>query len=96
MELFFTIILPVSLLVIGLMGLYKGKIKISGSRILSGAPVYILSVCYIGIAVATFVRSTSQFDLPTIGLLIVVTLITVLFGSTPIRPRFPPSGNTFR
>lgn len=88
MEFFLNIILPLFLLLIGISGLYSGKIKISGGRFLSGMPVRILSLFYIVIAGAIFILPEDQFDAPTIGLLLVVTIVTILFGNTKAAPRY--------
>ncbi|OGE79721.1 MAG: hypothetical protein A2660_01525 [Candidatus Doudnabacteria bacterium RIFCSPHIGHO2_01_FULL_45_18] len=70
-------ILQVILLFIGLVGLFKKKIKISATRELSGTPVVALSVFYLLMAVFSYFFG---FDLVVIGIIGVVTLGIVIFA----------------
>lgn len=70
-------ILQVILLFIGLVGLFKKKIKISSKRELSGTPVVALSIFYLAMAAFSFFFG---FDLVVVGIIGVVTLGVVIFA----------------
>lgn len=72
--------LQIILLIIGFGGLIKRKIKVSSKKQISGAPVIVLSVFYILAGLIPFFIPISGYDLVTIGILFVVTLVVVLFA----------------
>ncbi|OGZ44354.1 MAG: hypothetical protein A3J55_03620 [Candidatus Ryanbacteria bacterium RIFCSPHIGHO2_02_FULL_45_17b] len=69
--------LQVVLLFIGIVGLFKRKIKISSKREISGIPVILLSCFYLLMAGISLLFS---FDLVMVGIIGFVTLLVVIFA----------------
>ena len=69
--------LQIVLLLIGIVGLFKRKIKISSKREISGTPVILLSFFYLLMAGVSLIFS---FDLVMVGIIGLVTLLVVIFA----------------
>ncbi len=73
--------LQIALLIIGIAGLAKKRIKVTSKREIVGTPVVLLSCFYLFIAVAMFIFRFGLIDVFYIlGAIAVVTLAVVIFA----------------
>ncbi len=73
--------LQIALLIIGIAGLAKKKIKVTSKREIVGTPVVLLSSFYLLVAVALFIFRFGLTDIFVIlGVVAVVTLAVVIFA----------------
>ena len=79
--------IPILLVIFGIYGLARRRIKISAKRELTGAPVIFLSTFYLIMAALFFLGVNIQYDMIPWAIVIVVTLLVVIFakGNPPNR-----------
>lgn len=73
-------IIQIALLVIGITGLVKKRIKVSSKKELAGGAVTSLSIFYIIMAAIPFVIQTQTYGLDLIGIILVVTVLFMIFA----------------